>query len=213
MKTHRRLFPALLTLALAAPLLAQGEEHIVALVRAVRAAPGNTLIAALLGGLADMPAVDMQGGQLRAALREAGLPSNPVSDQFLGPIARLKKDAGKQRFSFTYPAPAKVEVVMGGKSKGWVTLERDVAFRCRRVDAQLVLDDIKGIKLSQTRDSFSVSLKKIVVLEENGRLVAKATAGLVWPLEATRTIDLSDPSKIADEASAPESGGINGALR
>lgn len=212
---HRRLLPALLLLALAAPLLAEGEQHLVALVRATRAAPGKGMIAALLGGLADLPGLDLEGGRLRAALRGAGLPPHPVADRFLDPIARLNKSGSK--LELRYPSPVQVEVVVGGKPRGWVTLERQVSFRAERREGRLLLDDIKGIKLSRSREGFQVSLKRIQVLTEAGRPVAKVTAGLVWPLEKTRTIDLSDPLKAADDAARPESAsegpGIAGALR
>lgn len=209
MITRRRVSLAVTGLVLAAaPLLARGEEHLAALVGAVRAAGGKAAIGALLGGLADLPEVDVEGGALRAALTAAGLPSTPVSDRFLAGITRLTRRGADLRVS--YASPAQHQVVIDGQSKGWVTLERVVRFEVVRRREGVALTGISGIRLSREPDGFKVRLKEVVVERRQGRTIARVTAGLTWPLERTVTVDLTDPRTAADGV---EREGMAGALR
>lgn len=209
MLTPLRLSLALFGLALAAaPLLARGEEHLLILVRAVRAAEGKAAIGALLDGLADLPEVDAPGDALRAALAAGGVPSTPVSARFLGGIARLARRGAELRVD--YARPAQHEVVIDGKPKGWVTLERVVRFEVVRRRGAVALTGISGIRLSREADGFKVRLKEVVVERRQGRTIARVTAGLTWPLERTVTVDLSDPRTAADGV---EREGMAGALR
>jgi hypothetical protein len=192
-----------LSLAIAAPLIA-GPDDLVRAITAARADSQNP-IGTFLTAFAALPDTDLTGDQFRRALRDAGVPSEPTGDKVLGHIVRFQKT--HEKITITNDQKAATEIVVDGDSKGVVTLDRVVTLNVKKQGDTVTVDGFNGLQLSKKVDSFKVSLKRLVITKENGKNVAKVTAGLAWPLQKTVTIDLSDPTNLAgDGATATASG-------
>lgn len=205
------LLAPLLVLAATGPLLADGASDLVAALGQARGS--RTPIHAILGALADLPDVTLDGPALREALRRSGLPAHAASDRILGAVTSLERR--RDRLVLRLAAATSTEVVIKGDSKGWVHLAPVVSLRLRRVgERDVLIDDLTGIRLSKHQGSFAVSLKRIAAAWAPGpastRPVARITAGLTWPLERTVTVDLTDPTKLppTDEATLGLAGSI-----
>jgi hypothetical protein len=201
-----------LSLAIAAPLIA-GPDELVRAIAAARADSKNP-IGTFLEAFAALPDCDLTGDQFRGALRDAGIPSEPAGDKILGHIARFQKT--REKITITNDQKAATEIVVDGQSKGVVTLDRVLTLDVKRQGDTVTVDGFSGIQLSKRVGSTHVGLKRVVITKEDGKNVAKVTAGFAWPLQKTVTIDLGDPTNLtgggATAASGPPTQGLQGGV-
>lgn len=178
---------SLLLLSLSTAAALANEASLRALAESVRRQPDSEKALAIFSGMADLPDMDLSGAAAIQALRQGGLPGGAQVDEALGRISRLSKSGPRVRITLTGKA------AFPAKDKGWVRLAPVVEFKVRRSGAAIVLDGFSGVTLARGKTGgLSISLKKVQVTNPApGKTMADFTAGWVWPLEKTVTVELS----------------------
>ncbi|MCO5170031.1 MAG: hypothetical protein M9894_27160 [Planctomycetes bacterium] len=189
--------PALLFLAaLAGPVQADPVARLTALVQQAANTANPTM--AVMRGLAAMPDFTLGQADIQRALRQANLPRGSLLERVLGPTTRLVKRGDRVEIDRSQTTRATMETGQG------IELGRKVTARFRvQGSNDALIDEIRGIKVGENaRDLYD--LRRVQFTRENGKPVAKVTAG-AFVFSKTVTIDLS-----------PRSGGgarpLNGAL-
>lgn len=202
MTRARFVLSALALLTLAGPVRADPVDDLTALVR--EAGTTSNPAMAFLKGAARMSDFKLNQTEIRRALESAGVPATGLLRQLLGPTTRLVKQGNHVAIDRSKPTT----IVMPNGSA--VRLDK-------RVVAELTLNgpndatisEVSGIKVGESADAL-YDLKKVRFTKENGRPVAKVTAG-AFIFSKTVTIDLTPKPNAAPfggstiEASAPAS--------
>lgn len=187
-------------LVLAGPVRADPVADLTRLVREASATSNPAM--AFLKGAAMLPDFKLGETQIRRALEEAGVPSSGLIRQLLGPTTRLVKQGNQVQIDRSKPSL----IVMPNGSA--VQLDKRVVAALTLHSAQdATISEVSGIKVGEDASAL-YDLKKVRFTRENGRPVAKVTAG-AFIFSKTVTIDLTPKPSGAPfggtiEASAPK---------
>jgi hypothetical protein len=191
---NRRTFLALAVSAalagaatLVSPVRADTVSDLVALIQEAGNSPNPAM--AFIKGVGTLGDFSLTQAQVREALRQAGAPQGGMIDKLLRPVTSLEK-RGKniriKRSQVTKLSPLKPD------GTGAVEVGTDVSATVEvRGPHDAVLDDVSGIKVGHNADEL-YAMKNVRFTRENGRPVAKVTAGFLM-FSDTVTIDLSPP--------------------
>jgi hypothetical protein len=194
MKSLRSVSSVLLLVLVAAPCEADETARLAALLRAT----GETSdVLGFLRGLRELGDVDLDRAEIRRAISLMGAPiRGPIAD-LLVPTRALRIRNGKVQISRSS------ETVVG-IGAGTLKLGRRVQFQLGSASrSDTALTSARGVKVAQPGGSF-YDLKKVLFTRENGRPVAKVTAG-VGIFTRTVTVPLPEPvAAVVATAPRPE---------
>lgn len=194
--TRALIAPTLLALLLcAAP--ARAQDPVASLTALVKDAAGNANpTMAFMRGLAAMPNFELKTADIRRALAAANLPPGGILQKVLGPTTRLSKSG--DRIAIDRAETTRVAMDTGAG----VELGRSIRARFKVLSASdAVIDDIDGIKVAESANGSYYGLKDVKFTRENGKPVAKITAG-AFIFSKTVTVDLT-PKKPAVAPTPP----------
>lgn len=190
----------LLVIALAAPLLAEGEAVLT----------GDNPISTFVQSFVSQPDVDLKGEDARAFFRRAGMPSDGMAGDFVKNATGFSKkgsvvtitSAKKASYQF-FNDVKKPNGTIAHEPNGCIHLDTTVTFTIAPQEKGVILiDPISGIKVSKLKDSNKATLKRISFENDaRGQPIAKAT-GSWFIFSKTVTIDLSNPVGSATTAAA-----------
>jgi hypothetical protein len=148
--TGSRLFSSLLLLVALAPAsLAGAPDAIVTLVKNGVASPNP--IPAVFQGLAALPDTDLDGATVADALEQGGVPPGSVLATLLGGITELKKTGNT--IEIKRPSAVTLPVVVGGKTQGYMGLDKDVTAKIKAKGSNVTVDDMDGASVGSSADS------------------------------------------------------------
>lgn len=198
MNAPRALFaPALLALLLcAAPAKADPVSDLTALVKSAATNANPTM--AFMRGLASMGNFELKSADIRRALAAANLPPGGILQKVLGPTTNLKKSGDR----IVIDRSEVTRVVMDTGAA--VELGRRIQARFRvHNEHEATIDDVSGIKVAESANGDFYNLWNVKFARENGKPVAKITAG-TFIFSKTVTVDLTPkPTSTPTPAPAP----------
>lgn len=178
----RCVLPALALLVLAAPVRADPVENLTKLVREASATPNPAM--AFLRGAGGMADFKLGQSDIKRALEAAGVPQTGLIRQLLGPTTRLLKQGNQVWIDRAKPTT----IVMPNGSA--VQLDRQVYAQLTVQGANdATISEVHGIKVGEDASQL-YDLQKVRFTKENGKPVAKVTAG-AFIFSKTVTIDLT----------------------
>jgi LysM repeat protein len=197
MTATRALFaPAFLALLLcAAPAKADPVSDLTALVKSAATNANPTM--AFMRGLAGMGNFELKAADIRRALSAANLPPGGILQKVLGPTTNLKKSGDR----IVIDRSEVTRVVMDTGAA--VELGRRIQARFRvHNQHEATIDDVSGIKVAESASGDFYSLWDVKFTRENGKPVAKITAG-TFIFSKTVTVDLTPKPTPTPAAPAP----------